>query len=88
MCFHPHASQLAERVTRLYKGSPMTKISLRLLVTTSLAVPLTLASLAIVTPRAFAHNPKTKTVTEELKRVTSKKANTVRIRTLLRGQKE
>ncbi|PHR61177.1 MAG: hypothetical protein COA43_04150 [Robiginitomaculum sp.] len=64
MCFHPHASQLAERVQRLYKGSPMTKISLRLLVTTSLIVPLAFASLVIVTPRAFAHNPQTHSMTQ------------------------
>lgn len=53
----PRKSQLAERVLRLYKGTPMTKLSKKLLLTTSLAVPLTLASLAIITPRAMAHNP-------------------------------
>ncbi|PHR91579.1 MAG: hypothetical protein COA69_10295 [Robiginitomaculum sp.] len=54
---HPRANQLAERVHRLYKGTPMTKISKKLLLTTSLAVPLTLAGLSLVTPRAFAHDP-------------------------------
>ena len=54
---HPSARQLSERVQRLYKGSPMTKISKKLLITTSLAIPLTLSSLALITPRAFAHNP-------------------------------
>ena len=55
---HPKTSHLADRVRRLYTGNPMIKLSKKLLLTSSLAVPITLlASLTLITPRAFAHNP-------------------------------
>ena len=54
---HPKTSHLADRVRRLYTGNSMIKISKKLLLTSSLAVPITLASLTLITPRAFAHNP-------------------------------
>lgn len=53
----PRKSQLAERVVRLYKGTPMTKLSKKLLLTTSLVVPFALSAIALSTPRAYAHNP-------------------------------
>ena len=54
---HPRARHLTARIHRLYIGNPMTKISKKLLLTTTLALPMTLACLTIITPRAYAHNP-------------------------------
>jgi murein DD-endopeptidase MepM/ murein hydrolase activator NlpD/beta-lactamase regulating signal transducer with metallopeptidase domain len=54
---HAKAKYLAERVHRLYTGIPMTKISKKLLFTSSLAVPVALVVMTIATPRAYARHP-------------------------------
>ena len=58
---HPKAGALAERITRLcqdiYKETHMPTISKKLMLTSSLAVPLVLGGLIIAAPRAIAHSP-------------------------------
>ena len=54
---HPHAHNLAERIHRLCKETPMPKLSKQLLLTSSLAVPALIGSLILAAPRAVAHSP-------------------------------
>ena len=54
---HPHAKLLARRVKRLCDSRPVPKLSKKTLLSTSLAVPVTLLMLSMVTPRALAHPP-------------------------------
>ncbi|NNC38242.1 MAG: hypothetical protein EX271_00270 [Acidimicrobiales bacterium] len=54
---HPRAHNLAERIHRLCKEHPMPKLSKRLLITTSIAVPALVGSLILAAPRAIAHSP-------------------------------
>jgi len=51
---HPQAKLLARRVQRLCDSAPVPQLSRKLLLATSLAVPLTLLMLSVVTPRALA----------------------------------
>ena len=60
---HPKAGLLAERVQRLCSPKNIPVISKKLLLTSSLAVPLTIAALTTLTPRALAHNPHTEVTT-------------------------
>lgn len=54
---HPRANNLAERIHRLCKETPMPILSKRLLLTTSIAVPALIGSLILAAPRATAHSP-------------------------------
>lgn len=54
---HPHAKLLARRVQRLCDSRPVPKLSKKTLLSTSLAVPVTLLMLSMVTPRALAGHP-------------------------------
>jgi len=54
---HPQAKLLAQRVQRLCDNKPVPRLSKKLLLSTSLAVPVTLLMLSVVTPRALADNP-------------------------------
>ena len=56
---HPRAHNLAERIHRLCKETPMPKLSKRLLATTTIAVPALIGSMILAAPRAVAHSPST-----------------------------
>jgi len=53
---HPQAKLLAQRVQRLCDNNPVPRLSKKLLLSTSLALPGTLLMLSMVTPRALAYN--------------------------------
>ena len=54
---HPQAKLLAQRVQRLCDNKPVPRLSKKLLVSASLAVPVTLLMLSTITPRALAGHP-------------------------------
>jgi len=53
---HPKAGHLAERITRLCKEAHMPKLSKKLLLTSSLAIPVLIGGLVLAAPRAVAHS--------------------------------
>jgi len=54
---HPHANLLARRIQLLCDNNPVPQLSKKILLSTSLAVPVTLLMLSMVTPRALAGHP-------------------------------